>query len=152
NADFDPDRDGTALVLAAAQRAGVRRFARISAMGVPEARHQWWSIERKARTDESVMASGLQWSIFRPTWLMESLPLFFKGPVGLQLRAGPFPIWWIAGEDYGRQVAAAITSALGAGRVVVSQGPEGVSIDQAVRRFARAAPRRRLLVPVPMLC
>jgi uncharacterized protein YbjT (DUF2867 family) len=146
---FDPDRDGTALVLAAAQRAGVRRFARISAMGVPEARDEWWSIGRKAGTDESVMSSGIAWTIFRPTWLMESLPLFVRGALAMQPRVGPFPIWWIAGEDYGRQVAAALASPAGENRVIVGQGPEGLSVAEAVRRFARALPRRTFLLPVP---
>lgn len=150
-APFDPDRDGTALVLAAAKRTGVKRFARISAMGVPEARDEWWSIGRKTTTDESVMKSGLAWTIFRPTWLMESLPLFVMGPVALQPRVGGFAIWWIAGEDYGRQVAAALSSAAGENRVIVCQGPEGLSVAEAVARLARSLPRRRLVVPVPGL-
>jgi uncharacterized protein YbjT (DUF2867 family) len=147
---YDPERDGTPVVLAAARRAGVRRVLKISAMGVPETRGQWWAIDRKARVDEALMAGGIAYTIFRPTWFMESLPLFIAGPFMLDVNVPRDPLWWVSGADYAGQVAAALRDDRTMNRVFTVQGPEPATFHDAVRRFLRAFPKRLWRMPVPM--
>lgn len=147
---YDPDRDGTAAIVRAMQVAGVDRFVRISAMGVPEATGEWWAIDRKARTDKLVMASPLRWTIFRPTWFMESLPLFAIGRRWIVRFGTPRTgLWWIAGDDYARMVGAAMSREEAVNQVYIAQGPEQVSLRDAVARLARATRPRRRVLPVP---
>ena len=51
-ATFDPDRDGTAVAVEAAQRVGVGHVLRLSALGVPDGSDEWWAIDRKRSADE----------------------------------------------------------------------------------------------------
>ena len=133
---WDPD-EGTRAVLSAARDAGVARIVRISTMGCPAWRDRWWIIERKARADDLVRESGLSWTIFRPTWFMESLALFLMGPMLLRPPSPDVGLHWIAGEDYAAQVDAAIDLPAAGNREYVVQGPEAVSIRTAIARFGR---------------
>ena len=45
---------------------------------------------------------------------------------------------WVAGEDYGRMVSAALSKDLGRGQVVPVQGKETLSLEAAADRFIRA--------------
>jgi uncharacterized protein YbjT (DUF2867 family) len=134
----DPEQSGVPAIIDAARETAVRRLLKISFMGVPQAADAWWQIRRKARSDQAIMGSGHDYTIFRPTWLMESIPLFRMGRRLVIPRVPPQPIYWIAGDDYARQVAAALRTEKTANRTYTMQGAEAVSFSDAARRFAEA--------------
>ncbi len=135
----DVERLGTPRICEAARRAGVRRLSKISFMGVPEAAGLWWQVRHKAESEQAVRESGLEWTIFRPTWFVEALALFrIAGRRLVVPRVPGEPIWWIAAHDYAWQVSVALRSPRGARRTFVVQGPQGVPFAEAVRRFAGA--------------
>lgn len=147
--EWDPDVDGAMNVVAAMSSAGVNRLLRLSAMGADED-DDWWVSRVKARTDRALLGSGLQVTIFRPTWFMESIPASVMGPVLPVLRGPDDPLYWIAGHDYGLQVAAALCDESTAGAIYDVQGPEGVSIAEAYKRFGRVWKRYLWQVPFPV--
>ena len=59
-------RQGTANVVAETQRAGVRRFLHQSAMGTLHDPHYGY-FEAKWQAEQTVQASGIPWTIFRPS-------------------------------------------------------------------------------------
>lgn len=78
---------GTANMIDAARRAGVRRFVHISSLAArePELSNYGWS---KARSERLVAASGLEWTIVRPPAVYgpgdrETLELFKMAKRGL---------------------------------------------------------------------
>ena len=144
----DLEREGVPLIVTAARRAGVRRLLKISFMGVPEAREAWWQAAHKAESEQAIVDSGLDYVIFRPTWLMESIPLFMRGRRLLVPRTPPDPVYWIAGDDYARQVAAALWS--GPNRIYTIQGPEPLSFRQAADRFAAACRPPLRVAEIPL--
>lgn len=151
---FDPDRDGTLAAIEAAKDSGVRRLIRLSALEVAFADEcDWWALKRKAETDRAVMESGLAWTIMRPAWFMESLPLF--AVVGRRVLMAPMTppvaLWWISGEDYASQVARAILEPRSEGKILINQGRDSATFTDAARRFARALPWRELVAPLPRL-
>jgi uncharacterized protein YbjT (DUF2867 family) len=150
---FDPDLRGAELVAAHAKSAGVHRVMRISTMGLPHGASTWWVAERKQRSDEALRGSGVPYTIFQPTWLMESLPLFMLGRRILLPEAADDVLYWIAGADYAKQVSNAIRSERAANRTYVVQGKYPVSMKHAIIRFNSAYdPTRSLLrVPRPLL-
>jgi hypothetical protein len=79
---------------------------------------------------------------------MESIAISAVGPFLLGLPAPDDPLYWIAGEDFGRQVAAALRTRDAGDAVYLNQGPEGVSMRDAFRRFRRIW--RQFLVPAPL--
>ena len=148
---YEPELHGTQAIVSAAGKANARRIVRISALGVDDAADQWWAARHKFEADNVVMNSGLEWTIFRPTWLMESLAtLKPPGRFIISLNIGDFPLRWIAGEDYARQVSAALRSGASVNRVYVPQGPELATINDAVRRFAQAWPGGLHVIPASL--
>jgi hypothetical protein len=61
------------------------------------------------------------------------------------------PLRWIAGEDYARQVCGALCERSAINRIYQPQGPELLTIKQAMRRFIAAWQKQRLrLLPTPL--
>lgn len=145
-----PDAEviGTLNAVIAARRAGVERILRISALGV-HAGDSWWAILHKAEADRAVMECGVPYTIFRPAWFMESLAMFIVGGRLLMSMQSPMQTWWIAGDDYARQVVAALERPRSINRVYDVQGQSPMSLGQAARRFARAWKPRLTVVTMP---
>jgi nucleoside-diphosphate-sugar epimerase len=62
------DARGTERVVAAARAAGATRLAYVSGAGAaPDAARHWF--RAKWRAEEAVRASGIPWTIVRPTWV-----------------------------------------------------------------------------------
>jgi len=148
---WDPDYDGTLEVIDAAQQAGVKRVLRLSVLGAPQAADQWWVARAKTEADHALQASGLAYTIFRPTWFMESICAAMRGPHLLCPRTPDDPLYWIAGEDYARMVVEALRRDDAQNMVYEVQGPEPLSVAQAFKRFARVWRNYIIYTPVPRL-
>ena len=89
-AEFDAGNvDGTLAMLAAATAAGARRFVHVSSLAAREPEISLYGAS-KARAEELVEGSGLDWAIVRPPAVYgpgdrETLELFKMAKVGLML-------------------------------------------------------------------
>lgn len=146
---WDVEVDGMRAIMAACRASGVQRITRISAMGVDQAADHWWCARSKRDADEALMSSDLQWTLFRPTWFMESLCTFkLAGPFIMALDLPQSPLRWIAGDDFARQIAASLQSDVAIHRTYHPQGPELLTIAQALHRLRNAWKAQRLhLIP-----
>ncbi len=149
---WDIEVEGTRAVIAACRASGVLRVTRISAMGVDAAADSWWCARSKLDADDALKQSDLHWTIFRPTWFMESLCTFkVAGPIMVCPDLPRSPLRWIAGDDYARQISAAMRSEHAIHQTYHPQGPESLTIRQALLRFRNAWKRQRLrIVPTPL--
>ncbi|MHC4107997.1 MAG: SDR family oxidoreductase [Planctomycetota bacterium] len=138
---WDPERAGTGAIARGARSCGVSRLLKISAMGAAEAAGAWWAARRKLEAEAALADSGVAYTVFRPTWFMESIPLFMMGRSLVVPRTPDVPLHWIAADDYARQVAAALRSEQAANRIYTVQGPEPLTFSRAITRFAAAHPR-----------
>ncbi|HET7353434.1 MAG TPA: complex I NDUFA9 subunit family protein [Gaiellaceae bacterium] len=149
---------GTRNVVAAAQKAGVRRFVLASALGLDEQTKDAvpyftakWEMERAVRE------SGLEHVIFRPSFVFGRdggvLPTFIRlarlapitpiiGPGTSRLQ----PIWI---EDLAEYYARAITEPAAANRTFDLGGPEALSWNEFWGRLKRVLGVRRPSVHVP---
>ncbi len=134
------------LIIDAARKAGVGHLLKISFMGVPQAADLWWQIRHKAESEQLLADSGVDYTILQPTWFTESLLLFRAGGRLILPRVPDTPIHWITGDDYARQVAAALQSPKARSRTYVVQGPEALSFRRAADRLAAAWSPRPLKV------
>lgn len=147
--EWNPDREGVFNIITAAKQSGVQRLLRLSAMGVEEAAGDWWAASHKLDSDKAIQDSGIDWTIFRPTWFMESIPAFSAGPHMFIPGGHDQPLYFIAGEDFGHQVDAAIASPEAVNTMYQVQGPEGLSLKEACKRFARIWKAYFLPTPLP---
>ncbi|WP_157216747.1 NAD-dependent epimerase/dehydratase family protein [Flavisphingomonas formosensis] len=141
---------GTADVIAAAREAGIRRFVHVSSLAArePSLSDYGWS---KARSEDVVRASGLDWTIVRPPAVYgphdrEMLELFRVA----RWRFIPLPpdgrLSVIAGEDLARLLLVLGQTPAGIGALY--EPDDGVSAGWDHREFARAiglAVGRRIL-------
>ncbi len=84
-------RQGTVNVVAEAKRAGIDRFIQMSAMGT---RHdpQYGYFEAKWQAEQSVIGSGIPWTIFRPSVIFGPGDEFINTLAGLVKAAPVIPV------------------------------------------------------------
>ncbi|WP_083882518.1 SDR family oxidoreductase [Fibrisoma limi] len=149
--DFHTETDGLINLIQVARQVGVKRIGYLSSIIM---RYQgmdgfhWWVFDIKHEAVRLIKESGLPYSIFYPSCFMDSL--FYTQKQGSRiLMAGRSPVrpWYVAGIDYGRQVAKAFQIAQeGQHQEYVIQGPEPMTQHEAAERFVAAYPKEKLTV------
>jgi NADH dehydrogenase len=150
------DARGTERLIAAARAAGVGRVVYVSGAGAaPDAERHWF--RAKWRAEEAVRASGLTWTIIRPTWIYGPRDVSLNRFVGFA-RTLPFvPLTGLGRQalspvfidDAARLAADSLTDPAAADQVFELGGPEAMSFRRVVRRALRVVRIRRPIIPAP---
>lgn len=148
-------REAVENVLAAATSAGVRRYLHMSAMGSSEDAPSEYS-RTKAAGEKAVRASGLDWTIFRPS-IVFGYGDGFVGLLAPLVRGNPgfVPVIGngqnrfqpVAVEDLARAFADALEKPETIGQTYEVGGPDVLTFDQILREIAAAVgkPGKRLV-------
>lgn len=159
--------EGTRGVVESAQRIGVKRYIQMSALGTrANARSEYHKTKRQA--EELVRASGLDWTIIRPSMIhgpqgefmkMEAkwarkqsppflfMPYFGAGIFGLGGAGRLQPVYV---NDVARAVVDAITNSRTIGKTYELGGSEQLTWPQMHKAAARAIiGTNRLTMPIP---
>lgn len=158
---------GVERTVAAAQKQGVKQFILMSANGVKAGGTKYQ--DTKFRAEQCVQASGLDWTIFRPsvifgdprgkmefcTQLNKELvqppipaPLFFGGLNIMQ--AGQFQMAPVHVQDVANAFAAAVDNTAANQRVFPLCGPDSPSWKDILQTIAQAAGGKgKLMLPAP---
>lgn len=150
--------DATRNMLAAARAAGVRRFLHMSALGTrPGARARYH--QTKWAAEEAVRASGLDWTIFRPSIIFGRgdelvtmlAQMIRRLPVVPVLGSGRYRLQPIAVEQVGDAFARAVRSERSVGQIYTVAGPVDYPFLEILARIGRALGRPRVrTVHVPL--
>lgn len=143
--------EATRHVLAAAQAAGVRRVVHMSALGTrPGARSRYH--QTKWAAEEAVRASGLAWTIFRPSvifgpgdgfvTLLTRLVRWF--PVVPVIGDGRNRLQPVAVETVAAGFAGALDRPATAGQVFDVGGPRAYAFDEVLDEVGAVLGRRRV--------
>ncbi|HSK72670.1 MAG TPA: NAD(P)H-binding protein [Pyrinomonadaceae bacterium] len=157
--DFQPEREGLDNVIAGAKKAKVKRIALCSSL---VHRYQgmnnfnWWAFDIKHRAVEKVKASGIPYAIFYPSSFMENFDKggFKQGNKMMLAGTQKFPMYYIAGSDYGKQVAKSFEILGDENREYSVQGLEAFIADEAVKIFVNNYQKEQLKIsktPILML-
>jgi uncharacterized protein YbjT (DUF2867 family) len=148
---------GTARVLDAARRAGVRRLLHMSALGTrPNAVSRYH--QTKWQAEELVRGSALDWTIFRPSlvygrgdgFVSLHLRLARLAPVLALMGGGRTVFQPVAVEDVAQAFVAALAVRASLGKVYLLGGPDRVTYRQLAADILSAAGLRRFLLPMPI--
>lgn len=144
--DFHAEGEGLRNALDAANANGLQRIAYLSSI-VMRYPTDWWVFKLKRQAVEQVKALGLPYTVFYPSNFMETL----SGPMRQGTRVmlagkATYPNWWIAGQDYGRQVARDMQKQSTSNREYIVQGPEPIRMEEAAARFVKAYSKSTLSV------
>ena len=136
------DRGGNQNLIVAAQEAGVENFVLVSVKDASP-NHPAELMRMKYATEQELRASGLTWTIIRPTAYMETWcdvlgrPLLDKGKTQV-LGRGLNPINWVSAADVAEFVALATTDpGMGGGQAIEVGGPENLTMTAFVDIFRK---------------
>ena len=150
------DAGGTENLVNAAREAGVGKVVYISGAGAAHDAERHW-FRAKARAEDAITASGMAWTIIRPTWV------YGPGDVSLNRFLGfarvlPFVPMTNFGSQrlapvYVRDVATLAADALeqdvAAEQTFEIGGPEAMSMRDVLHRAMDVAGSRKPLIPAP---
>lgn len=158
--DRQPEREGMKNIIEAAKKSGVKRIAYLSSLiknyeGMNGFR--WWSFQLKHAAVNAIKSSGLNYSIFYPSTFMETLDRqMLQGSRIMLAGRSEAPMWFIAGIDYGKQVAWALKKAGDDNQEFIIQGLEPFTFEQAAKVFCEnykspVKPMKAPLAPLKFL-
>jgi NADH dehydrogenase len=150
--------EGTQNVLAAMPEAGVRRLVHMGALGVAD-REELHYAKSKARAEAAVGASGLDWTILKPSLLFGPGDGFFNIVAGL-VRV-PVPLVPVPGNGMSRFQPIHVGDVARCARLALERpGTIGEAFElggvrtwtyrEITEEVARVVRKRRRVVPVPL--
>lgn len=151
------DRDGNRNLIRAALAAGAGHMILISVRDASPG-HPMALMRMKYAAEQELTASGLAWTIIRPSAFIETWcevlgrPLLEKGRTVVFGR-GVNPINWVSAWDVARFADLAAADPALRGRVIEVGGPENLTMTEFVRAFQRetAATGRIGRIPRPLM-
>jgi len=137
----------------AANEAGVSRIVKISASDSNVRSPVPWA-KAHALIDHHLRASGIGWTILKPTAFMQNF-LWFKDPIArgfLPQVAGRGSVSWVDTRDVARVAAAVLTQDGHDGATYFLTGPETLDMKEAAARLSKVAGHkvRYLDLPSPL--
>lgn len=147
----------TRHLVGAAQVGGVKRFLHMSALGTrPNAASRYH--QTKWAAEEAVRASGLDWTIFRPSLIYGPEDHFTRmmadwsrwSPVVPVLGTGQGRLQPIAVEAVALAFARALTQPATSGRTLDLCGPERLTFNEVLDAILAAVGRRRAKCHLPL--
>ena len=150
--------EGTRNIVEAARTARVRRFVHNGGLGVADD-PQLHFASSKAKAEKLVAASGLDWTIFKPSLLFGPRDGFFNIIANLvRISPGVVPVPGdgksrfqpLAVADLARVFRLAFERPETAGRTYELGGPRYWTYREITREVIAAMGRRRAIIPVPV--
>jgi uncharacterized protein YbjT (DUF2867 family) len=148
------DWEGNANLIRAANAAGVEHFVLLSVCQAA-AEHPIELFRMKHRAEEELRASGLAWTIIRPTAYMETWvgllgePLLRTGSTRIFGR-GENPINFVSADDVAALVDLAVADGAMSGTTVEAGGPENLTATQVVETFQGLTGARGKVSHIPL--
>ncbi len=151
------DDAGNRQLIDAARATGVKHFVFVSVQGAsPDASLEFFRI--KYRAEEYLRASGLNFTILRPSAYMDLWAQLIGQPILEQGKTTIFgrgnnPVNFVAVEDVARFVCIAFDDPRAGNRAIEIGGPENLTLNQVAEIFERASGRqvKKHHVPLPMM-
>jgi uncharacterized protein YbjT (DUF2867 family) len=149
--DFHTEAQGLVHIVSAARAAGIARIGYLSALIQDSEDSGWWVLDLWRAALQRIKSSGIPYTIFYPSNFMETLPQrHLMGGALVMMGASHYCNYWIAGRDFGHQVARAFEIPEAANREYVIQGPEPMTYEEAAHRYAQARPKPLRVVKLPL--
>ncbi len=126
---------GAANVTRAALDAGIERIIFVSGSTAFPENSSNPGVKAKLDAEREIVESGLPYTIFCPTWFMESMTRFINGTKASAFGKFRHPWHWIAADDFARMVVRAFELPEAAGRRLFAHGPDALTLLEAFERY-----------------
>jgi nucleoside-diphosphate-sugar epimerase len=144
---FRVNRGGSEMILQQAKEAGIEWFCYVSTIATKfHNRFRYYYAESKQQAEELVRASGLKWTIVRPTMIFgpgspvqEGLRRMALLPIVPIFGDGSVPVQPVFVDDAANVIAGLLDRSAAGGQTVEIGGPEVLSLEELLLRMRRAA-------------
>ncbi|MGH9795350.1 MAG: NAD-dependent epimerase/dehydratase family protein [Candidatus Acidiferrales bacterium] len=142
---FRVNAEGTRALVERCRAAGVQRFLHVSTIAVkfPDTRRYYYA-QSKQQAEEAVRASGMRWTIVRPTILagrgspvLAGMAKLADLPVMPVFGDGRTPIQPVDVDDVAGFLAALIENDAFEGETIEFGGPDVIAMEEFMRKLAR---------------
>jgi len=124
-------------IVAAAKKSEIKVISMISGSTVSEENRYFQMIDRKFRAEQELINSGIDYMIFRPSWLYESLPLMVRDGKAMMMGKQPMLFHWAAADDLGRMVATAYTKPEARNKIFYIHGPKAYLFKDILTEYCK---------------
>ncbi|MDZ4795522.1 MAG: NAD(P)H-binding protein [Bacteroidota bacterium] len=155
--DPQPEREGIANVITTAKETGIKRIAYLSSLvknyqGMNG--FNWWCFAIKHKAVSAIRSSGIPYSIFSPSTFMECLDQqMLRGNKLMMINGSVAKMWFIAAEDYGKQVVKAFEIAGNDNQDYAIQGTNAYDWNDVAKIFLTnySKPAKTMKAPLALL-
>ncbi len=153
--DAMPEREGLQNILSVAKETGIKRIGFISSLVQYYNNthgYNWWIFDMKQAAITSIQQCGIPYTIFYPSTFMECFDeLLLRGNKIMLAGHSKAPMYFIAADDYGKQVARSFLSLTTENKEYIVQGPEAFTWEEGARIFVQHYKRQSLkILKAPM--
>jgi uncharacterized protein YbjT (DUF2867 family) len=125
---------GTARLAELGAQAGLHRLTYIShSLASPDAPSA--DLRAKALAERAIASSGVPYTIFRPTYVMDTLRRHVRGDQAVILGTQPHQLHMIAAGDLARLISKCLAVPESAGLRLDAHGPRAVTLMDALRAY-----------------
>lgn len=149
--DFQPEREGIEKIINLSKGMGIKLISNISSVvknynGMDG--FNWWVFDLKENAEKMIKNSGINYLIFQPSSFMENFDIGgFKQGKKINLAGeSKYPMYFISGDDYGKQVVKAFENFDGQSKVYIVQGPEAYKTNEAADIFVKNYKKENLKI------
>ncbi|MBL8156149.1 MAG: NAD(P)H-binding protein [Anaerolineae bacterium] len=137
-AEFDRvEHQGTSTVAKIAARQGIERLIYLSGALVSQQTSYVPQEGAKWHAEQAIERSGVPYTIFRPTYFMESLPLSVRGKRATVMGPATRKLRFVALDDYLTLVIQALKTPASANQRLDVYGPQAMTMREAMDTFVR---------------
>jgi nucleoside-diphosphate-sugar epimerase len=122
-------------IIAISKKAGVQRIAYISGSSVRKENAVHPMIISHLKGERLVMESGIPWSIFRPTMILDTLPRYANNGKPFIIGNQPHKWSWIHTDDIARMVCNSFSKVEAENKKFTLFGPDSLTFNEAVDKF-----------------
>lgn len=123
------------FIIESAKNNNVQLITYISGITVNKQNSYFKPIEIKYNNEQQIIASGINYAIFKPTWFMESLPLFVNKGRASYFGKQKTPIPFVSALDYAKMVLQVYNGQLSINKSYNIIGKSPVSFHDALTQY-----------------
>ena len=147
---YHAEREGLESILAAAKKHNLKRIGFVSSLVM---KYQgmdgfnWWVFDLKQQAIDRIKASGIPYTIFYPSTFMENFDSTYRqGNKIILAGTSRHKMYFVSGEDFGKQVSRSFHILENENREYVIQGLEGFTAEEAAEEYIHHYKRETLTI------
>jgi uncharacterized protein YbjT (DUF2867 family) len=116
----------------------LHRITYISGASVAEENRFFSMVDGKFLAEKALKESGIPYSVFAPSWIIDSLPLFVRDGQASLIGKFPEPVHMLTAADLGDMIVHAYTLDHNESQRIVVLGPKAIPMKEAMEQYVAA--------------